>query len=132
MVPKFDGCNNFGHTRENCARTYATALMGATVVSALEYVMDEVDAEAAISKTEEEVKSPSEQAPLLERAREGSDGLKRTGDATKSDSSTAAGAGLGLPAARVTRRRRLRRSLRRPGLCLRRRWGRLSLGRHRP
>lgn len=105
MVPKSDGGNKF-RPHHRGLRPYATAITGATAVSASEHIMQKADAETASSsvppESEEEVKSSSEQAPLSEPAREGSDNLKMTDDTAKSEASTAAvkpgaSGGLGKP-----------------------------------
>lgn len=46
VVPKDDGCNTFGPTKDYFVRTYASAITRATAVSASEDIMDEAEADA--------------------------------------------------------------------------------------
>lgn len=46
VVPKCDVCHNFGHLKEDCVRTYATTIVGATADPASELLMDEGEAGA--------------------------------------------------------------------------------------
>lgn len=89
-VSKCDGCHNFGHKKEECARTYATATVGATPRTVLsKHVMDKVEAEATSGTTrcqvDEEVRSPPESAVFSEPTREGSNDPSMTNDTVRAE-----------------------------------------------
>lgn len=126
VVPKYEERNNFGHSKENCVCRYAPAIIGALCLRRKTSWMKPRprQRQAVPNQSENVVKSPSGQASLSEPAQEGSDDPKTRDDAARPEAST-------VPPSLEIQASLVSRSLRRPGLVLRRRRGRPSLGRHR-
>lgn len=80
ILTKSSACQNCGHGKDDCVRTYVTTIAGASVVPLLEDIMDAEEAGVAHRVSidrDAEVKCPPEQALSLKPACEGSNHSSR-------------------------------------------------------